>query len=482
MTPRTARLALLAALILGVLADYFLRADSLRAGFTVWLLLALAVASFVTGQDDAGDVAAVGERRLLFGASGVIALLLVFRDAETLFAVDLFALAVTFWLIAWRAHGRALAALEPRDAIIGVASAVGAAVGGGPTLALRDASPRPLEESERRSMRGFGVGVIAAIPVLLFVTALLGSADPVFAGFVDATAEFLDTAFFGHVFLIGAATWVSAGALRGAVAPVGVGAALLRRQVQLPFAGFLPLLGGLALLLSAWIGLQVRTLFGGAEYVAQTAGITVAEYARNGFFELIVISGLVLAALLVADDVVDRADASGRSSFRRLGTVLIVLVGAVLTSAVLRLSLYLRYYGLTDERVLALAVLIWVAAVLGWFAWTVLRDAREGFAPGVLVISAAWLVALNVANPERLVVSTNLARAERGLEFDVAYHAKLSADALPALLDGADRLPADQALVLREALDAKWRARVESGVDWREWSLPLRRALRLMQQ
>jgi hypothetical protein len=257
---------------------------------------------------------------------------------------------------------------------------------------------------------------------------------------------------------------------------------MFQRELGVPFASVLPLLGGLALLLSAWIGLQLRTLFGGAAFVAATADMTIANYAREGFFQLVVIGGIVLAALLVTDDVLDRNAESERKSFRILGQVLVMLVGAVLVSAVTRLALYLRFYGLTDDRVFALAVLVWVSIILTWFALTVLRGQRARFAPGVLVLSVIWLGAFNAVNPERRVVESNLRRAEQGMDFDVAYHARLSGDALPALLSGADRLAPAVAAELRSAVSATWAKRAESRSDWRMWSIPYVLGQRQLQQ
>lgn len=472
MTPVLARRLLAAAAVLGVLADWLLRADSWRAGFVLWVLLVLVVALAASERAGADDAAARRERRILYGAAAVLALLLVLRDAPSLYALDFFALLVVFLLIAWRAAGRPLAELEPRDALIGVASAVTAGVAGAPVLALHDAEARTPDAARLRAYRGFGIGAVAAVPVLLVVTLLLASADPLFAEFVEETGAFLDGRLVGHLVAIGVFTWVTAGALRGALVPIGIRSTHLRGALHLPFAAAAPLLGGLAALLSAWIGLQVRTLFGGSAYVAETAGVTVAQYARQGFFELIVIAGIVLAVLLVADDLLDRTEGAARTAFRTLGQVLVALVGAVLLSAVLRLALYLRFYGLTDDRVLALAVLVWVALVLGWFGMTVLRGVRARFAPGVLVLSALWLGGLNLANPERWVVQTNLARAERGHAFDIAYHAQLSGDARPALLRGADRLGPERAAELRAAVDAEWSKRADDRADWRRWSVP----------
>jgi hypothetical protein len=206
----------------------------------------------------------------------------------------------------------------------------------------------------------------------------------------------------------------------------------------------------------------------------------VATYARDGFFELVVIAGIVLAALLVADDVLDRGAERDRASLRTLGTVLIGLVGAVSVSAVVRLSLYVQYFGLTDDRLMALAIVLWIALMLTWFGMTVLRGARARFAPGVLVISALWLVAVNAVNLERVVVLTNVARAERGLAFDVAYHATLSGDALPSLLAAAQRLQPADATALRTAITAEWTARATARPDWRTWSVPYARGRTLL--
>lgn len=471
MTPQLARRILALSAVLGILANWLVKLDDWRAGFVLWVLLTLGVAFVVEGATDSEPVAR-RERRTLYASAAILALLLVFRDATSLYAVNFFAFLVVLFLVAWRASGRSLAQLEPRDALIGVASSITAAVAGAPTLALRDADPKPIDAGTRRSYRGFGFGSLIAAPVLLVVTGLLASADPLFAGFLEHTGEILELSMIGDLVFIAAASWVTAGALRGSLVPVGVNGTMFRRELNMPFASALPLLGGLALLLSAWIGLQVRTLFGGAEYIAATAGVTVANYARDGFFELIVIAGIVLAALLVADDVIDRNADSDRRSYRILGQLLVVLVGAVLASAVSRLSLYLRFYGLTDDRVFALAVLVWVAIILIWLAMTVLRGQRARFAPGVLVLSACWLLAFNTVNPERWVVETNLRRAEQGMDFDVAYHAKLSGDALPALLRGAERLSPAMATELRTAIDKEWVKRAERRPDWRLWSLP----------
>jgi hypothetical protein len=482
MSPVTSRRLLVAALGLGVLGNWVFRVDFLRLGFMSWVLGLAVVAWLATPAATAGDPNRPREHRLLMVSAAVLASMFVFREAEMLYALDFFALVVLAAVIGWRAFGRPLAELVPRDAIAGGLSALTTALGGAPLLALRDAAPPRLGAEERKTISGFTVGMFIAAPVLLVVAALLGKADPVFGGFLANLADLLDIELIGHLVGIAAATWIAAGALRGSLVPIAGGFAIPDGMV--PRVGFpvvAPLLGGLALLLSAWIGVQVRVLFGGSAYIVETSGVTVAEYARAGFFELVVIAGIVLAVLLATDEFLDRTEERARRSFRVVGRLLLVLVGVLLISALQRLGLYLGYFGLTEDRVLALAVLVWVALVLAWFGWTVLRDARSRFAPGVLVLSAVWLMALNASNPEKLIVRTNLARAEAGKEFDVAYHLTLSADAVPALLAGAPRLGLARQKELEAGLARVWAGHAIARGDWRTWSLPYDRAMRRLQ-
>ncbi len=55
------------------------------------------------------------------------------------------------------------------------------------------------------------------------------------------------------------------------------------------------------LLFLAFVLVQLRFLFGGSGLEEQRVGLTYAEYARHGFFELVVVAVLVLPLILGAD-------------------------------------------------------------------------------------------------------------------------------------------------------------------------------------
>jgi hypothetical protein len=202
------------------------------------------------------------------------------------------------------------------------------------------------------------------------------------------------------------------------------------------------------LLFVAFLVLQAEYLFGGEELIRRTTGLTFAEHARSGFFELVLVSALVLPLLLAADWALDRSNPTTVRRFHLLAAVLIVLVALIVVSAAHRMRLYLDAYGLTQARVYASAVLVWATASIGWFAATVLRGRAERFAFGSVVSGFAVLAILNVVNP----------------------------DAWVALVAALPELPPEARCAVAQPLRQDW----ESGdpVDWRTWNVARWRAQR----
>ena len=151
-----------------------------------------------------------------------------------------------------------------------------------------------------------------------------------------------------------------------------------------------------------------------------------------------------------------------------MAATLLVLLGIVIASALQRMRLYVEHFGLTELRLYATGVTVWLAVVSGWFAMTVLRGRRHAFALGTLVAGFVATFALNVVDPDALIARTNVTRPA----VDVSYLAKLSDDAVPTLVSRIRSLPSAQRAVLaRSLLDRR-----NAGGDWRSWSLSRSRA------
>jgi hypothetical protein len=246
-----------------------------------------------------------------------------------------------------------------------------------------------------------------------------------------------------------------------------------------PFVTIAVVLSLLDALFVLFVAVQARWLFGGAALVREVTGLTVAQYARRGFFELVTAAALVLPLLLLADWATRRDDARQETSFRALATLMVLLVGALLASALQRMLLYIQAFGLTELRLYTTAFMVWLAGVFGWLTYTVLRARRSQFAFGAFVQALAVLAGLHVANPDGMIARIDAARTTTDVPLDGSYVAnRLSGDAVPALLDALPRLEAARRSEIARGLLTRWNG--PDLHDWRSWNRSAARARRLV--
>lgn len=468
---------LLAALMLGVLGDALLRVMPWGLNLTLWVM-AIAVAVMLLARN---QVSWAAERRRLAIPLILFAAFTAWRDSSLLKVLDVGAVLAVF----------SLALARPRLGSIRLAGAVEYALGaflagiqatlGIVLLALGDIQWKELPQSgwSRRAF-GLGRGLVLAIPLLLVFGALFMAADAVFAGLVKDLLDIDLVKLFTHLFIIGFATWIVGGYLRGLLLGKETPMALngLPKSLSLGIIEIGTVLGLLDLLFLSFVIVQLRYLFGGAALVHVTAGLTYAQYARRGFFELVTVAALVLPLLLGAHWLLNKAEAQAKRIFRlRAGAQLLLLL-VVMVSAVQRMRLYQNEYGLTELRLYTTAFMGWLAVVFLWFAATVLRGYRERFVFGALVAGFLLLAALHVLNPDTLIVRTNVALAQAGRRFDASYAASLSADAVPALVASLPKLSQAERSKAAACILAIWLPPIDS--DWRAWNWSRRQAWRVM--
>jgi hypothetical protein len=466
------------ALPLGVLGDQVLRAMPWGLNLTVCVIALVVAGAWVVHRH---RIPVSADAPWLALTVLLCAVAFVRRDSLTLRALDLVALAVFLGFAALAVQGASLRLRGVSAYVIATCTAAAHAWFGALRLVIGDIAWGTLPIHGRwRDLGAVGIGLAIAAPLLLLFGGLLVSADASFESFVTSF-RFDITRIASHVFFAGVCAALVAGYLRGAVLGDADVAARVE-QLSPPgvrFATTATVLGALDLLFLLFLSVQARWLFGGADTVAATTGLTVAEYARRGFFELVTVAALVLPLLLVADWATQRDTPQQRTSFRALSVLTVLLVGALMGSALQRMLLYVQSFGLTDQRFYTTAFMVWLAGVFGWFVWTVLRGARARFAFGALVQGMALLAGLHLLNPDAFITRTNAARAAVGTPFDAAYAAgELSADAVPALLHALPRLGEAERREVAKRLLARWGG--PSTRDWRSWNWSVSRARALV--
>ncbi len=462
-----------AALVLGVLGDQLLRVAPWGLNAFVWIGCLVVVSGGLAHRWRAG-LAPVSRWFVL--PLCVPALLFLGRDAATLKLVNMIALGTALSLGVWQMQVARLrrhpsVAYEPP----GLLAAGAKALFGLPRFLARDIEWKSLKADGRgKKIAAVGRGVLIAAPVLVVFGTLLVMADATFEALV-ARALYVDPTYLpGHLLLTILFTWIVGGFLYGVLikktrAPEEADETL--DKVPLFSLGIVEVsvvLGLINTLFASFVLVQLSYLFGGHGTVLGTANLTLASYARQGFFELVTVASLALPLLLVMRRLL--AVKAGRSLqlFHTLAGVQVGLLFLILASAAQRMWLYQQVYGLTVLRLYVSAFLIWLAFVLGWFLLSVLRDRVERFVPGVVAAGFVVILGLHIVNPDALVVKTNVARAAAGATVDTAYLTSLSADAVPALIDALPDLdPALQAEVAQQLI-TRWQR--PSRIDWRTWS------------
>lgn len=471
---------------LGFAGDFLLRSPG-EPGLNLALLFAGLAASLVMVSRQGGP--GISREASVLMAVGVLSGAgLLWRGSELLRFLAFVAAAAAFALPALHAGRAWVRRARVADLVEAVVSSGAHAVLGSFLLLRREGWEGVGSEESRVTARNVArsalVGaLLAAVPLLVF-GALFVSADRVFAGMVEDFVRIDLEAFASHLTVGAILSWLACGYLAG----FSSGTRLDRlREIgpERPSLGTAEVATALGLVNFLFLGfvlVQFRYLFGGAGWVEVTPGVTYAAYAREGFFQLVAATALGLPWLLAADGLLGEREGSGRWVFRAFAGAQLLLLLAIVASAVLRLRAYLDAYGLTEDRFVAMAVLGWLALLVVWFGATVLRGRRSRFAFGTLASAYALVAFLHVANPAAIAARSHLDRAgepasaassaETGL--DARYLASLGSDAVPIVVERLDELSdAERCLVARRFL-ARWGPDRER--DWRSWNAADRRA------
>jgi hypothetical protein len=189
----------------------------------------------------------------------------------------------------------------------------------------------------------------------------------------------------------------------------------------------------LDVLFALFVMVQITVLFGGREHVLETSGLTFAQYARSGFFQLVAVAALTLVVIGFFARYARRTGSRDDRLLKILGGVLVVLTLIVLASALRRLALYEEVFGLTRLRVAVHATIFWLTGMFCMVSIAGVRMNTRWLPRGIVIFSSLALLAFTVVRPDALIAEHNVGRFERTGKVDVSYLAGLSADAAPAL-------------------------------------------------
>ncbi len=343
---------------------------------------------------------------------------------------------------------------------------------------------RPSQKSSTLALKRVIIGILMALPFLVFFGVLFASADLAFKQLVDSVFRFqISDELFAHVILVVGTFVVGLGlfAYLFNVPPeqnvsetseaIKLEKEITDRKIEVRV--FLWLIAGL---FAVFLVFQIAYLFGGAINISQ-GSFTYAEYARKGFWELLTVAFFSLVILVIMDKYTISKGARV-SWFTIPSLVMIGEIFIIIISAFKRLMLYQSAYGLTTLRLYVSGFIIFLGVIFVILAiklWSEKED--RFFAFGAFLSAIAFLVILNLLNPDAFVAKKNLQRFAETGNIDASYLGTLSADATPVIMDAYDRFNSEDTAVLRESLSARKAELERERADWQSYNAARHTAL-----
>lgn len=277
-----------------------------------------------------------------------------------------------------------------------------------------------------------GIGI--TIPVFIIVFALLASADIVFNDMANNLFKDIDFTDVYNIALIIAVVFLAVYCLLTYLCKKTIKEEVKDSRKWEPLIA-IPVASILSLLYMVFSGIQIVYLFIGNMQLP--AEYTYAEYAREGFFQLLAVSIINLVIVLI-----------GLYFFKPSKVLKVVLTimslctFIMIASSAMRMIIYIQYYYLTFLRILVLWSLVVLFLIFVGVIAYIFKESFPLFRYSMVVVTCLY-IALSFAHPDYWIAKVNLASTEETRsEFfkgdayaDHYLLSTLSADAAPVMLE-----------------------------------------------
>ncbi len=278
------------------------------------------------------------------------------------------------------------------------------------------------------------LGMVIAFPIFMVVLPLLISADAVFRNMTEKFLEYLRLGnillvLFMWTFMFLASYCIISYLCKKTIKPEVKDGRRGEPVIAITIAALLTLV---YLVFSV---IQIVYLFVGN--MTLPSGYTYAEYAREGFFQLLAVSVLNLIFVLI-----------GLGCFREskvlkgILTVMSLCTYIMIASSAMRMIIYIRWYYLTFLRIFVLWSLAVLFLIFTGIIISVIKESFPLFRYSMVIVTLCYMV-LSFSHPDYWIARVNVAStdlATRSAFFegepydDYRFLSRLNADAAPVLI------------------------------------------------
>lgn len=326
-------------------------------------------------------------------------------------------------------------------------------------------------------------GLLISFPLLLVLLALLSSADMVFGTLIEKLPDIFGDLNFEELFgkvivalIIFVTSFSYLWSLGHGEKPAdsqmkGLEAApsLLKRRWDTVV--IITLTAAVDVLYVVFVAIQFAYLFG---KFGLPEGFTYAEYARSGFFELILVTLLNISLLACTLTFTQKGSLAADNCLKVLNTIMIGCTFIMLFSAQYRMSLYEEAYGYTFLRIMTQAFMVFLLVLFIITLARVWAERLPLLKPYIAVAIIAFTV-VNYINVDKMIVKKNIERYYSTNVIDIGYFRTLSNDIVGELKKLAGDKNPNVAAEAEELLDQRKKS-LYRNKGWQSFNLPDYRA------
>ncbi|GAA0182023.1 hypothetical protein SH2C18_44690 [Clostridium sediminicola] len=295
-------------------------------------------------------------------------------------------------------------------------------------------------KKEKKSLnKDIILGILITIPVLIVILLLLASSDLVFNYYITDWIPNLDLDFdFGHflrIFIVFIATF---GFMWSFNYPIQRLIVTKKEKTSVSSSIILVLLISLNIVYLLFAIIQSSFLYtnGGKTL---PAGITYAQYARTGFFQLVLVTLINLSIIYFSTKYIWYKNEKAKKISKILLSLIVLFTLNMLYASHFKLSLYENYYGFTYLRfyvhytILTIFILLIISFVGIW-------SIKVSIAKLTLISLLTMYTVINFFNVDGFIAKRNIQRYMATAKIDMAYNISLSVDAFEEIYSLKDEL------------------------------------------
>lgn len=162
--------------------------------------------------------------------------------------------------------------------------------------------------------------------------------------------------------------------------------------------------------------IQIKSLF----LHSVSSNIHYAEYARQGFFQLMIISVINITIILIAKKYKEKNTKKDKKYINIMSLIMVALTFIIIISSFLRMNLYEAQFGYTLLRLLVYITLLTETILLIPTIFHILNPKYNIVKAYMIIIISSYTI-INFLNIDNIIATRNIKRYDKKADIDINY-------------------------------------------------------------